>query len=110
LFELRCGVDDGRLAEPQPHRLERGPPDLARPRLTLVDQERTETGEHQPRGVLGARPIGAVGADDLAQLGENKACDRDILTALQRAFELAHQQRLGSRRKLPQVVAQPVNR
>jgi hypothetical protein len=54
--------------------------------------------------------MSSLGAHDHAQLLEHEIGDGDVLAALDGPFELAHQQRLRLRRKLPQIVPQSLDR
>ena len=49
-------------------------------------------------------------AHHLAQLFEHEGGNGDVLAAFDRALELPHQQRLRLRRKLPEIVPQPLDR
>ena len=53
--------------------------------------------------------VDGLGPNDLAQLVQHEVRDRHVFPALQGALELAHQQRLGRRSKLAQIVAQSLD-
>ena len=98
--------------QPVPHRRQRDAPDLTRPRRKIAfNQKRLQRAEQQPRRIVGARPgILFRSAHHLAQLFEHEGRDRGVFTALDGALELPHQQRLSLRRKLCEIIPQPLGR
>ncbi len=111
-FEFACLVRRAVPNQPLPHRRQRGASNLTRPyRKVAVDEKRFERAEQQPRRIVGARPRLLVGsAHDLAQLFEHEGGDRGVLAAFDGALELPHQQGLRLRRKLREIVPQPLDR
>ena len=98
--------------QPLPHRLQRGAADLTRAaREIAIDQERFQRAEHQTRRIVGARSRRLVGpAHDLAQFLEHERGDGSVFATLDGALELTHQQRLRLRRKLCEILSQPLVR
>jgi hypothetical protein len=98
-------------AEPEPDRRQRGAADLAGPdRGHIVDEEGFERMEGEPHRVVAAGlGVLARAADDLAQLLEHEIRHREVVAALDRALELAHQQGLRLRRQLAEIVPQSLD-
>ena len=113
-FECACGVSRAVAAEPLPDRLQRGATDLAGPdRKIALDKERLERLKQQPRRIVGTRAGFVVfldAAHDLAQLLQHEVGDGCVLSPLDGALELPHQQRLRLWRELGEIVPQPLGR
>ena len=111
-FEFARLLGRAVAVQPLPHRQQRRAADLTRPyRGIAFDEKWLERAEQQPRRIVGARPRFVVGsAHDLAQLLEHEGRDRGVFAAFDGALELPHQQRLRLRRKLHEIVPQPLDR
>ena len=85
---------------------------MARPgSRTGFDQKRVEGTEEQTCKILVPRArVFAVGPHELPQLIEDKRGNGGVFAARDRALEFPHQQRLRLRRKLTQIVPQPLGR
>src|SRR5262249_46459874 len=105
------GIGRAFAAEPLPDRHQRRTPDLPDPdRKIALDEKRLQRSIKQARRIVGprARLVVRLRANYLAELLEHEIGDGDILSALDGALELPHQQRLRLRRELGEIIPQPL--
>ena len=98
--------------QPLPHRHQRRPANLAGPRRRIAsDKKWLQWTIQQPGRFPAASPPAVLWAScDLAQLFEHQSGDRGIFATFDGALELPHQQRLRLRRKLNEIISQPLDR
>ncbi len=97
-----------RIADPKPQRLERRARDPAAMLVigAIVDQERLDRLEEQPRRIAEARGLGLAFAQASPQLGQNHFGPGRARAVQQPALELGNQQRPRSGLQLPEIGSQ----